>query len=268
MREAALELVVLGAGCALPQAGLGPAGYALHGGGLDGITLFDCGPGSVRALGDYGLSLLDVRRVVVSHFHPDHVLDLFALAFARRNPSLDPELVPPIEVVGPVGLRALLDTGGAAGPFGEWTRDPDASLVEVAAGEALQRGRARFTCSSAQHSPGSLSWRLDLASAAGPGVSLTYSGDCGECPALAELARDTDLLLAECAYELEEPPERHVHGAAAGRTAALAGARGLLLSHFYPHVDPERARAAAREAFAGPVALARDGLRVTLEPPR
>lgn len=40
----------------------------------------------------------EIERVVVSHFHADHLLDLFALAFARHNPALAG--VGPIELVG------------------------------------------------------------------------------------------------------------------------------------------------------------------------
>ena len=49
--SASAELVVLGAGSILPRAGYGCAGYALRPTPDGALTLFDCGPGSLRALG-------------------------------------------------------------------------------------------------------------------------------------------------------------------------------------------------------------------------
>src|SRR5829696_8016387 len=102
---------VLGAGSILPRAGYGSSAYALQPATGERSTLFDCGPGTLRALGAAGLGLADVERVVISHFHPDHCLDLLALAFARRNPALRP--VPSLELVGPRGLGPWLERAGA-----------------------------------------------------------------------------------------------------------------------------------------------------------
>ena len=262
-----LELVVLGAGAALPAPGRGPAGYALRGGGLDGLTLFDCGPGSVRSLADHGLALLDVRRVVVSHFHTDHVLDLFHLAFARRSPFL-PGPVPELELIGPDGLEDLVY--GATGPLDSWSRDAAHRILEVSpglTGDAAVLGRhdGTLTHGRARHTEEALSWRLDAPS----GASVVYSGDTGETPALAELVGrrgGADLLVAECALSPDADPAAHLHGGAAGRAARDGRARALLLSHFYPDVDPEEARAAAAEVYGGPIFLAVDGTRLVVEP--
>ena len=113
--SASAELVVLGAGSILPRAGYGCAGYALRPTPDGALTLFDCGPGSLRALGAAGLELGAVERVVLSHYHPDHCLDLFALFFARRNPNHEPR---PLEVIGPAGLERI--QSGAEQAFGGW----------------------------------------------------------------------------------------------------------------------------------------------------
>ncbi|MDF1797903.1 MAG: ribonuclease Z [Planctomycetota bacterium] len=264
MSSTPLELIVLGAGAALPGRGRGPAGYAVRGGGLVGVTLLDCGPGSIRSLADRGLDLLDIRRVVLSHFHADHVLDLFALAFARRNPNLDQDRLPEVELIGPAGLAELLSVRQA--PFDLWTRDPRHRVTEVfpdaGVGLRLERADVVLEAREVQHTVGALGWRVQAPS----GASLTYSGDTGETPALAELARGTELLVAECGLALDEAPEMHLNGAAAGRLAAEAGCLGLVLSHFYPHVDPALAVAAAAEAYAGPIHAAVDGTQLLLEP--
>jgi len=50
----------------------------------------------------------------------------------------------------------------------------------------------------------------------------------------------------------------------AGADAARAGARRLLLTHLMPGTDPDAAVRAAREAYRGPIDIARPGTVVDL----
>lgn len=260
----AADLGVLGAGSILPRDGYGCAGYVLFAGGAPRpgaeageVTLLDLGPGSVRALAAMGVSLAGVRRVVLSHFHPDHCLDLFALAFARRSPRLGAPA--PIELVGPVGLRALLAEAPAT--FGGWARDPNARVTEVEldAGERglFRAGSLTFRCTRNGHASTmtTLSWRVD----ADAGWSLLYTGDTNEDERVSALGRGVDLFVAECSFPEEEAAPNHLTPASAARLAASAGAKRLLLSHFYPSNDPQAARERASLGFDGPVEIARDG---------
>lgn len=245
---------VLGAGSILPRAGFGPAGYALRAAGERRVTLFDCGPGTVRALGSTGIALAEVHRVVISHFHPDHCLDLFALAFARRNPDSG---CGPIELVGPRGLSDLLERG--ANTFGTrgWARFEDATVVEVdpaASNRVLALDGLALAFVPTLHAPEALAWRAELG-----GASVTYSGDTGETPAVAELASETDLFVCECSFADERAVEHHLTPSGAGRLARRARVRKLVLTHFYPDLAPEDARAVAARSFDGPIELARDG---------
>lgn len=247
---------VLGAGSILPREGYGPAGYALRPAPGAAVTLFDCGPGSLRGLAPAGIGLREVERIVLSHYHVDHCLDLFAFAFARRNPSLGAP--PPLEVIGPRGLSRLVD--GGEGALGALARDPAASFVEVdvAAGTpALARGALRLSWTPTGHTPEALAWRADL-----PGAAVAYSGDSPETPGVADLARGVDLFTVECSHADERGVEGHLTPSSAARLAQRAGARRLLLTHFYPELEPQAARRVAGRAFAGEILLARDGLAV------
>ena len=246
-------LTVLGAGSILPRPDYGCSGYALRPEPGGPVTLLDCGPGSVRALGAAGIALADVRRVVLSHFHTDHCLDLFALSFARRNPEFDP--VPELERAGPRGLARLID--GAPALLGGFVQDPRATTREVEPGEPFTADGLRFTPAATRHTAEALAWRVDLAS----GTSLLYTGDTGEQPEVAELGRGVDLFVAECSFPDERAVAAHLTPSSAARLAAAAGARALLLTHFYPGTDPDEARRVAARTFPGPIHLARDGAR-------
>ncbi|HVS19388.1 MAG TPA: ribonuclease Z [Planctomycetota bacterium] len=252
------EWCVLGAGSIQPRAGYGPAGYALRPAAGAAVTLFDCGPGTLRNLPGVGIGLLEIERVVLSHYHLDHCLDLLAFAFARRNPALGTPR--PLEVIGPRGLLRLVE--GVEGPLGVLARDPALSLVEVepvAGREPLERGDLRLTWTPTEHTSEALAWRADL-----PGAALAYSGDSPETPGVADLARGVDLFTVECSHADGHGVPGHLTPSSAARLAARAGARRLLLTHFYPQIDPEEARVVAARTFAGEILVARDGLRVPL----
>lgn len=259
--------IVLGAGSILPRAGHGTAGYALVRGADEPFWLFDCGPGTLRALGEAGLLLERLERVVLTHFHPDHCLDLYALAFARGNPGL---AAPPLELVGPRGLARLVAEPPAA--LERWTRFEDTTVTEVEPNPEpgqLERGDARLTWVATAHTPESVAWRVDLPG----GASLAYSGDSGERPELARLARGVELFVAECSLvegsrEERETGHKHLSAASAGRLARAADCGRLLLTHFYPSVDPAVAVRRAAEFFPGPIEAARDGSRHPLFGPR
>lgn len=248
------ELVVLGAGSILPRVGYGCAGYALRLAGERAVTLFDCGPGSVRALAAAGIALEDVRRVVLSHYHLDHCLDVFALAFARRNPRFEPA---PLELIGPPGLEERIE--GVPAVLGHWARDPDARLREVRpdarGGGVFESGGQRFSFVRTEHSPEALAWRIDLAG----GGSLAYTGDTGPNPAVARLARGVDLFVVECSFPDERAVPNHLTPRSAAAMVAGAEPATCLLSHFYPDLDPPAAGRAVAAAVAATVVVARDG---------
>ena len=253
---------MLGAGSALPHPvtnGLryGPSGYVLRDRPGERVTLLDCGPGSIRSLGDHGIAVEHVERVVLSHEHTDHLLDLFALFFARANPNLAP--LPPLEVIGPRGIAERMERAPAA--LGRWVVPRETTVVEFEPGAgAFERDGWTFAAHPTGHTPTAVGWRVERGRA-----TLAYSGDTGEVPEQVELARDADLYLVECASNDSDPAPHHLHPQAVARLAEAAQPRRLLLTHFYPGVDPEASRAAVEAGTGIPTLAAHDGWRGRVE---
>ncbi|QDU84956.1 ribonuclease Z [Planctomycetes bacterium Pla163] len=291
-RTAVPRLWVVGSGSALPRAGHGCSGYALEPG--DGsIVLLDAGPGTVRGLGAFGGTVDRIRGVVLSHEHTDHCADLLHLLFARRNPGVGE--IPELELVGPRGTAALLarcqvwagrtdEHGNALPTDGVRVLEVDPSSEARAADGAstVRCGTLRLEPTATFHTSNAVAWRVTFES----GFVLVYSGDCpaeesGGHAALAELARGADLLLVECSAPDTAPLPGHLTPSSVAAIAGEARPRHVLLTHFYPDLEPDDAVAAVErhlEERAGSepdrgrteiaVAAARDGLGLRLAPGR
>ena len=109
--------------------------------------------------------------------------------------------------------------------------------------------------------------RVDLADCAEPrpGQSMAFVMDTAPCPQAVDLARGADLLVIESTYldSEEHLAARHGHLTArqAGRIAARAGARSVVLTHISERYgtdqDPLFTAQAAQE-YDGPLTLAQD----------
>jgi ribonuclease BN (tRNA processing enzyme) len=253
------EWIVLGAGSILPRPGFGCSGHALAREGRK-LVLFDCGPGTLRSLGELGYTVEDIGAVVLTHFHPDHCWDLFALAFARRNPG---SKAGHLELVGPEGLADLLERAGAVFGSHAWVRFEDVTVREVesrAIGRWIELDGLKLAWRATGHTPHALAWRVEL----GKGLSVTYSGDSGESAELAALARGTSLLVCECSFPEELAQPQHLTPSGAARLALDAGAARLVLTHFYPGLEPELAQERARLVFPGAIEVSHDRSRHAL----
>lgn len=211
--------------------------------------LLDLGSGAVGAMQRYHPTgdLTEVDAVVLSHLHADHWLDLIPYAYARLFAPCGPP--PRLAVHSPPGLDDLLASIGTASIRAAY------DLQTMSAG-TVDFGPLQVTFARTAHPVECYAVRLRAG-----GRTLVYSADTGPCDELVDLARDADTLLCEASNaDGEDHPARlHMTGRQAGEQAAKAAVGRLLLTHIVPYRQPERARRAARQAYAGPVELARSG---------
>jgi len=241
------------------------------GAGREHRALLDLGSGALGPLQGH-LPPQDLDAVLLSHLHPDHSADLVPLhIWARYHPVTGTALraagdlpVRRIALHGPPGslehLGALLvrrdGTGAVDGQapgedLGDTFREDPWSE-----GTAVRIGPLTVTPSRVAHSGQAYGLRIER-----DGRVLAYTGDSDLCPALLDLARGADLLLAEATFQEGRDAARGVHltGLRAGLLAARAGARRLVLTHVPPWNDPDTALAEAAGAYDGPIDLARPG---------
>ncbi len=242
-----MRLTILGGDGGWPRPGGACSGYLLQ--HDDCSVLVDPGPGTFPRLVEL-VSVMALDSVLVSHGHPDHVLDLNPLLRARAFVDPPGRPLPVFAPEGALDAVLALDRPGVI---------DDAVVVHhLTAGEQVQVGQFALRAAELPHTWPNLGLRISAGDA-----SLVYTGDSGPSPALVDLARDADVLLAE-ASSVDDVDE-HMSGMLStagqrGDDAREAGVGVLVLTHLLPGEDPATARDRAAARFDGPIEVARPGL--------
>ncbi|MBC8391471.1 MAG: MBL fold metallo-hydrolase [Deltaproteobacteria bacterium] len=221
--------------------------------------LFDSGPGTMRRLLEANTTIFDLSFIFYSHFHPDHTAELVPLLFATKYPDSDQRKIPLTIVAG----KGFLDFfKGLRGVYGTWIEiSPELfRIVELDIISADTRKFDDFTVTSmpVEHREESIAYRITVPG----GESVVYSGDTDYSENLIMLARGADLLICESALPDDLKVEGHLTPSRAGKIAAKADVRKLVLTHFYPECDQVDVEKECRKTFGGPLILAEDLMRI------
>jgi ribonuclease Z len=265
----ARELIALGTSSQVPTRYRNHNGYLLrwdeHG------LLFDPGEGTQRQMIFADVTVTQVTKILITHFHGDHCLGLAGIS---QRISLD-RVPHPIEVYYPRSGQKYFDRlrkssayhdvsdirprpiegGGlihendkftlscarldhAVEAYGYRLSEHDGrTMLPEKLEEAGVRGPAvKQLIRDGSIQIGSRTVQLDDVSVHKPGQSFAFVMDTRMCDSAIELARGVDLLVCESTYLSSEEREAHAHGHLTARQAAIiareAGARRLVLTHF------------------------------------
>jgi ribonuclease Z len=222
---------------------------ALEGG--QGFFLIDCGDSPLLRIERAGLDLDRLSGLIITHFHPDHMLGvpilLIGVCVLGRTDPL------------PVyGLQDVVQRFEAMMDLFRWCEWPDLypvpcrSVAEEVGALMLEDEEFRITSAPVNHLVPTIGLRIEDKRSGGV---LAYSSDTEPCDAVVELARDADILIHEAATDTLG----HSSAAQAGEIARRAGVGRLVLIHYRP--APHKYHLWVKEAaetFGGPVELAQD----------
>ena len=253
-----MELTVLGSGTAAPNPRRGAPGYLLRAG--EEQLLLECGAGTVDRLLRAGADPRRLDRVIITHHHPDHIGEIAHLLFSFRRPVHGRRL--PLTVAGSAPLLSVLARLGEVYGRSLQPRGYTLDLHDLDAAPLEGRGY-RLLGVPVDHIDSSRALRIEEE---GGGV-LAFSGDTDACEGVVEAARGADLLVAEASFPEGFKKKGHLVPSEAGHLAQRAGARRLLLSHFYPECDEHDPIPPARARFGGEVVAAEDGMIIRLNAP-
>ncbi|HEY6739693.1 MAG TPA: MBL fold metallo-hydrolase [Actinopolymorphaceae bacterium] len=239
-------LTVLGSCGAWPEPGRACAGFLVT--YEDFRIVLDLGYGTIeRLLAHCPDGAVDA--VIVTHRHPDHCVDVSALARVRYYEA--PE-APPIPLHCAPGV---LDVLRALEP-----RPDPATVFEVHELGPTRLGPFRLDTIGLPHHVPNLGVRLSA-----PGLTVAYTGDCGPAPQVGELGAGADLFIVDATLQGPSPAEAPRYLMTATEAASLArGAERILLTHFWPGSDRAISAAEARRVFDGEVLIAEEDTTIAL----
>ncbi|MBI2952973.1 MAG: MBL fold metallo-hydrolase [Chloroflexi bacterium] len=246
-----MRLTILGRSPACPNPGGACSGYLVEEDETD--LLIDCGTGIVSRLRE----IVDYRRVsaiIISHMHLDHFIDIIPYAYGLKlvsglaDGSRLPLLLPPN------GQQILNDVTS------QWKDLPDLmaqvfDIREFDPSQTLRIGDLDITFAETVHYVPC--WAIRIAGK----KTLVYSADSGPSDRLGAHVKGADLFLAEAALFQKRgvPGEQgHLTPGEAGEIARKAGARRLVLTHFWQEFDVEEMVRAASDTFGGPAEVAEE----------
>lgn len=251
-----MEMIVLGSGTAVPHPERGSAGYLVRGGGR--TILVDVGLGTLRTLAALGISLVEPDAAAFTHLHLDHTAELAPLLFALRNPGIGRTKT--LTLLGAPGFRDFY--ARLRRMYGAWVEPLDYRLeIEEIDARPVSLGGFSLRAFPVSHTPQSVAFRVEDPA---DGKAMAFSGDTDVCEGLVDAARGADLAVFECSFPDDRKVEGHLTPGEAGEIAARAGAKRLLLTHFYPECEGEDILGQCRKTYSGEILLAEDLLRVSV----
>ena len=254
--------------------------------------LIDCGPATThKLLHQFGVASTAIEHLFFTHLHSDHVADYPCFLMTRFDQSIGSE--PDLKVYGPSPFRDIHERlwSPERGVF--WydviARTNHPMSINAYHSRGGQGDRPPPVVEVTEFGPGVVAtgdgWQVSALEVkhAQPYIEcfgfrfetddgiIGFSGDTAPCEAVVELCRDADLAVIEAVH-------REVHGRnlpsvisetstdSAGRMAAEAGAKRLLINHQSTSMegpgDTARAIADVLGAYDGDLWWGRDGVVV------
>jgi ribonuclease Z len=224
----------------------------------DEVVLVDCPGSPYQKILKAGLDPMKVSALIVTHRHADHVYGVPSLVHSmglagRRQPLRVYALAETMPILR--GFMQIFPLE-AKMPYRIELRE----IPPKEGHEILQAKGFRIRATPVVHGAPSIALRADFDLPGERGTAV-YSCDTSPCEALIALARGADVLIHEATFLHDEAAraktDGHTTGYQAGKVAAQAGAKRLLLCHFEDtlHDRLEELRQEALRAFAGPVEI-------------
>jgi ribonuclease BN (tRNA processing enzyme) len=242
-----MRVTVLGSSASYAGAGQACAGHLVEAGGTK--VLFDCGNGVLANLSKVA-DPLELAAVFITHSHPDHFADLYALQALLRYAPAGP--APALDVYLPEGLfermKCLLSDRGAE-------QFEEAFVPHVLVEDATYGiGGLAIRAHHVDHTPPSFCFVADA-----DGARLAYTGDTAPNDGALVAAGNADLLLAEATMPEEyKDAAPHMAASQAGLMAREAHVGELVLVHVWPTNDRAEMLRTAEGSFGGRVSVAKE----------
>lgn len=183
------------------------------------LVVIDCGGDVVQRILAAGLDPLNLRHLILSHSHPDHIsgfpLFMEKIWLAGRQD--------PIDIYGPPEALDQAQRTFATFDTSRWVGLPE-RIWHPSTSDLVDDESWRITAAPVAHSVPTIGFRIEAKST---GRVVAYSCDTEPADSVVDLAKGADILVHEATgvYPGHSSPQQ------AAEVAAKAGAKRLLLVH-------------------------------------
>ena len=254
------------------------------------VMLFDCGESTQRQLIYAKISPMKISKIFISHYHGDHILGLPGLLQSLNFRGREK----PLTIYGPKGLKqvenAIYSLGYCTFEFPIEFIEIDSGTILENEEYIIKAKKVKHNVINLAYSieekkkPRFLRQKaIDLGVPVGPlfgklhngeeievngqlikpeqvlgeprkGVKITYSGDTRPCEEMIEFAKNSDLLIHESTYTLEDDDKAkenfHSTSNDAATIAKYSNSKRLILTHISPrYTDTKDLLKEASEVF-------------------
>jgi ribonuclease Z len=250
-----VKITILGSSNAIPDDSHDNTHMAIV--GEKSTVLIDCVNNPIVRLRQAGIDYDDIRDIILTHFHPDHVsgMPLLLMGLWLLGRKL------PLNIYG---LDYTIERMEKVMEFYDWMSWPNFfpvnfhGLADSEMAPVMATDEFRIYSSPVCHLVPTIGLRVELVD---NGKVMAYSCDTEPCKQVVRLSENADVLIHECSGDTLG----HTSAPQAGEIARNAGAGALYLIH-YPtgDFDTQSLVRNARTTFDGPVALAEDFMQIEL----
>ena len=274
-----MKVTLLGTGSPLPSATCAGPSTLVQAAGQNIVV--DAGRGVIMRLVGAMCPPPLVSAVLLTHLHSDHICDLNDIVTTRWIAS---PVATPLQVYGPVGTQRMVDGLVAMLSLDEGYRmehhddlragiGMKVNVTEVSPGDSFSIGDVQVSVHRTDHRPvaPTVGFRFEA-----EGAVAALAGDTVPCDELDVMCRGADVYVQTVLREdlvrqfaplvptgarFLDILDYHSTVEQAGQTAARAGVKKLVLTHFVPALQPgqeDEWRALAAQHFGGEIVVGPD----------
>jgi len=286
-----MKLVFLGTGGSYPSKERNLACVALR--MMDGeVVLFDCAEGTQRQMMYTSISFMQVKCILLSHFHGDHFLGLPGLVQTMYlNERKDP-----LDIYGPPKTERRIE--GLLG-LGHFNPTFPITVHDLEGGQVIKRNGYNIKATWANHGVPDMGFSIEedprpgkfdkpkalelgipegylfgklqrgetvtvdgktftpdmVLGPARKGRKVVYTGDTAPCDAIEELAKDADVLIHDSTGGTDIEDRMNQWGHTSSRQAAQIAKKANVKTLFLTHISPRYKEEEAKPLLDDAVAI-------------